>query len=882
MKSWPHFFTGTVLLFAINFLSAQPFGLSNRVGNTTLRMPPTPPSSIVVTTNAFPTLTITAPICFATPPGETNRLFVLERAGRVIVITNLALPTRTVFMDIASRVTGGCEEGLLGIAFHPGYATNRYFFLFYSLNTNTAAGSGVHQRLARFETSPANPNQGLVSSEVPLITQRDEACNHNGGDLHFGPDGYLYISVGDEGQQNDALRNSQRIDKDFFSGILRIDVDKLPGNLPPHSHAALMNMTNYFVPADNPWVGATQFNGVALPNSNAVRTEFWAVGLRNPWRFSFDEFTGTLYEGDVGGDVREEINVIVGGGNYGWNYREGTLVRSNNVPTGFSPRPPIVEYNHGTGTNQGNSVIGGVLYRGSRLAGLNGRYIFADYVSGRIWALTPDGTNVVPFDLLTTDPGIAAFGIDPSNGDVLLADIDESRIKRLVPAGGGSFPQTLVDTGAFTNLATLTPHAGIQSYDINLPFWSDGGQKSRWFYIPTNRMITFRATNNWTFPTGSVWIKHFELELTNGVASSRKRVETRFIVRDSGQGVYGVTYRWGDSVTNAMLVPDGGLDETFVLNDGGVLRTQVWHYPSRGECLVCHTASTLGGLALGFNTPQLNRDFDYGGVVDNQIRAMANAGYFNQAVSNLNSLRALAALTNESASVEQRVRSYLAANCAQCHQPAGPGQGFFDARIFTPLSTTRLINGALMNDGGDAANRVVVPGSISHSMLLTRISIRGSGQMPPLDSTVADAQAIALVSRWITNDLVRYQTFPDWQLANFGSTNAPEAMSGADPDGDGARNDSEYLMGTNPNQALDFWDLGIERSGATAELVYPVVPNRGVTLQWSDALTNPVPWRFFDVPQNRPFFSATAGVMRVVVPATNAPARFFRAEIYEP
>jgi len=171
--------------------SAQPFGLSNRVANTTLQMPASLPTLGVAVSNAFPGVTFTNPICIASAPGETNRLFILERAGRVTVITNLAAPTRHQFMDISSRVITGGEEGLLGIAFHPNYRDNRYFYLFYSLTTTTAAGSGRHQRVSRFEISPTNPNLGVVASEVPLITQRDDYSNHNGGDLHFGSDGYL-------------------------------------------------------------------------------------------------------------------------------------------------------------------------------------------------------------------------------------------------------------------------------------------------------------------------------------------------------------------------------------------------------------------------------------------------------------------------------------------------------------------------------------------------------------------------------------------------------------------------------------------------------------------------------------------------------------------
>ncbi|HZO84323.1 MAG TPA: PQQ-dependent sugar dehydrogenase, partial [Verrucomicrobiae bacterium] len=192
------------LILATVGSSAQPFGLSNRVVNTTLQMPVTLPTFGVAISNAFPGIVFTNPICIATAPGETNRLFILERAGRVTVITNLAVPTRHQFMDISSRVITGGEEGLLGIAFHPNYSDNRYFYLFYSLTTTTAAGTGRHQRISRFETSPTNPNTGVPASEVPLITQFDQESNHNGGDLHFGPDGYLYVSLGDEGAQNDS------------------------------------------------------------------------------------------------------------------------------------------------------------------------------------------------------------------------------------------------------------------------------------------------------------------------------------------------------------------------------------------------------------------------------------------------------------------------------------------------------------------------------------------------------------------------------------------------------------------------------------------------------------------------------------------------------
>src|SRR5581483_10311150 len=227
-----------------------------------------------------------------------------------------------------------------------------------------------------------------------------------------------------------------------------------------------------------------------------------------------------------------------------------------------------------------------------------------DYVSGNIWAipatqavaLTQTNGTISPPNLLfnTGASSVSAFGVDPRNGDVLYTSMSDNTLRRIIynsSTNGTPLPPTLYDAGAFTNLLTLQsaqdtlqPAPGILPYTINVPFWSDNAIKSRWFSVPNTALdITFNPTGNWSFPTGSVWIKHFELELTNGVPSSRKRLETRFIVKNS-TGVYGITYRWGNSTTDATLVGEGGLDESFVINDGGNLRTQVWHYPSRNEC----------------------------------------------------------------------------------------------------------------------------------------------------------------------------------------------------------------------------------------------------------------------------------------------------------
>lgn len=411
-----------------------------------------------ISTNAFPNLVFSNPVCITSPPGETNRLFIIEKHGRIIVITNLANPTRTIFMDISSRIHVGNssessdlngEEGLVGLAFHPGYLTNRYFYVFY---TRTNSSNGRDDTLSRFEISENDTNQGDPTSELRLFSQFDEANNHNAGDIHFGADGYLYVALGDEGGGNDQYANSQRIDKDFFSAIMRIDVDKKTGNLPPNPHASLLSQTNYFVPIDNSWVGATNFNGLTV-NSNQVRTEFWAVGMRNPWRWSFDPATGELYLGHVGQGAMEWIDIVTQGANCGWNYFEGDIAGpGGSPPANFSYTHPLTEYTHSNGRN---CIIGGTVYRGSRWPQISGTYFYADYSTGEIWALRHDGTNLLQNSVMIVDSGahISCFGVDPSNGDPLYAALrsgNNSLIKRIVATNSVPFINSVQLSG--TNL----------------------------------------------------------------------------------------------------------------------------------------------------------------------------------------------------------------------------------------------------------------------------------------------------------------------------------------------------------------------------------------------------------------------------------------------
>lgn len=744
------------LPFPVGSLSAQPLVRSNA---TTLALPPDLPPTQYGLERAYPTLTFTQPVALVSPPGDTRRLFVVEKQGRIWVIPDVTAssPTRQLFLDLTSRTTASTgnsdERGLLALAFHPQYATNGYFYVWYTTQATTAAGTGMHDRLARFSVSATDPNSGNPDSEFPLISQRDQANNHNGGELLFGPDGYLYLSLGDEGGGDDAYQNSQLITRDFFAGILRIDVDKKPGSLAPNAHASV-HAGSYTVPADNPFVGATTFNGAAINPAN-VRTEFWAVGLRNPWRMSFDPTTGALWCADVGQGAREEINIIRRGGNYGWNYREGFIAGPRgNPPTGITFDEPIWDYPR----SQGGSVTGGLVYRGSRVPSLYGRYLFADYSSGRIWALRPDGTRPVSADrvtLLTTHGGISTFGLDPATGDILIANLFDGAIRRIsgTPAPGSPpLPTTLSSTGAFSSTAMLTPATGVVPYSPIASFWSDHALKQRWFALKdASASFGFSATGNWSLPIGAVWIKHFDLERIRGDPTSARRVETRFLVK-TASSAYGITYRWNEAQSEATLVPEEGASQDFVVRENGVDRMQTWRFPSRAECMRCHT--NAGGLALSFNTRQLNHEQLFPGGNANILAALAQAGYFTANTAPTGDLQALPALVSPedvSKPIELRARSYLDANCSQCHQPGGPALGSWDARADTPLSSSGIINGPLANPGADPANRVLVPGDATHSALLLRMAATGSERMPPIGSNERHLAGEHLISDWIVS-----------------------------------------------------------------------------------------------------------------------------------
>jgi glucose/arabinose dehydrogenase len=333
----------------------------------------------IVLNNAFSSLNFSKPLDLQSPQDGTNRIFVAEKAGVIKSFDNSnSTEVISIFLDISNNIATANELGLLGFVFHPDFKTNGFLYVTYTPSENLAV-------VSRFKVSETDANMVDESSETILLEITQPDTNHNGGQLAFGPDGFLYIASGDGGGTGDPDGNAQNLET-LLGKILRIDVNNQDEGL------------NYAIPTDNPFVG----------NENA-RGEIYAYGLRNPWRFSFDNQTNTIWAADVGQDELEEIDLIVKGGNYGWNILEGSSCYQETECDATDLIAPLYEYGH---SNNDKSVTGGYVYRGNELPNLKGYYIYGDFISGRVWALDKAGNNKL---LLETGLNISSFGIDENN-----------------------------------------------------------------------------------------------------------------------------------------------------------------------------------------------------------------------------------------------------------------------------------------------------------------------------------------------------------------------------------------------------------------------------------------------------------------------------------
>ncbi len=435
------------------------------------------------------------------------------------------------------------------------------------------------------------------------------------------------------------------------------------------------------------------------------------------------------------------------GANYGWSAYEGSHEFYVDRLRGPSPlSKPIAEHPH----SEMRSLTGGVVYHGEKLPELRGAYIYGDWSTGKIFGLKHEKGRVTWHkELASTTLQITGFGLD-SHGELLIAD-HGSGYYRLEPTPKeehpAKFPTKLSETGLFASVKEHRVHPGVVPYTVNAALWSDGAEKERFMALPGATTIDFTPSRGWTFPEGTVMVKTFSLDLTDEPpgSSRRKRVETRLLTKQQGQW-YGYSYQWNAAQTDADLVVAPGIDRTYEVRDAkasGGQRKQTWHYPSRTECMVCH--SRAANFVLGPSLLQMNKD--------DQLNRLEERGLFHVKPSlptKPEEPRKLVDPYDRRLPLEARARSYLHANCAQCHVEAGGGNAQMELEIGTPRDKMRVVGVKPLHDTfGIKDARLIAPGDPEKSLLYLRMRRRGPGQMPPLATALVDEEAVSLIHDWI-------------------------------------------------------------------------------------------------------------------------------------
>jgi uncharacterized repeat protein (TIGR03806 family) len=705
---------------------AQP-GLDARPANTTCLAGDAPASGLsIAVERAFANLSFSQPVAMLQAPGDASRWFVVEQAGRVRVFANQAdTASMGTFIDIDSRVgPDGSETGLLGMAFHPGYPADPRVYLSYTTEPMGGMGAGIVSRISEFRTNDGGASLE-PASEVVLLTVEQPEENHNGGNIAFGPDGFLYIGFGDGGGGGDAhglFGNGQRLST-LLGKVLRIDIEgSTPGSGGPGGDVP------YRIPADNPYAGNSLCNedtGNAFSNC----PEIYAFGFRNPWRWSFDRSSGELWVGDVGQDSYEEIDRVVRGGNYGWRCREGA--HNYNLLCGFNGASldPIAE----VGRDLAQAITGGYVYRGAAIPALSGRYVFGDYVSGQLWSIPRSTTPTMTMGAgLSTGLNIASFAQDV-DGELYIVNYGGTLHRLVAGAGSGGPAAQLSATGCVNPADPHQPASGLIPYTVNSPFYSDGSSKQRWLALPDGQSINVAASNRLEFPTGSVLFKNFTLGAT--------LVETRLLMRHNDGQWAGYTYEWNAPGTDATRVIGGK-----TVSVAG----QSWEFPSEAQCMVCHNANA--GRTLGTEVAQLNGNFGYPtGRTANQLLTLNAIQTLTPVLGqDPAQLPSMPDPLGAGGTVSERARSYLHSNCSYCHQPGGPTPVNMDFRYGTTLLGTNACDVApSQGDLGIANARRIAPGDATRSVLIARVNTTGANAMPPLARHAVDTGGVQVLAEWI-------------------------------------------------------------------------------------------------------------------------------------
>ena len=753
----------------------QPLTTSKVVGSPE---PPLPYRPV----RAFPQLKLNFPIALDRVPGTDDLLVIAQGRsyGETTIFRVKDDPAATEAETLLETSGGGTAYG---ICFHPQFAKNGYLYVGWNGRLEKGEKAPKKTVVTRY-TWDHTERKIDPASELHIISW--ESDGHNGADADFGLDGMLYVTSGDGTSDSDTNMRGQDLTQ-LTAKVLRINVD--------HPDEG----KQYSVPKDNPFIG-----------QEGIVPETWAYGLRNPWRITVDPKTGHVWVGNNGQDLWEQIFFVRKGDNYGWSVYEGSHIFYAERKLGPHPHVlPAAEHHH----SEARSLTGGVVYHGARLPDLAGAYIYGDHSTGKVWAMKHDGKRPLWHKLLMdTTFNISGFGLD-SQGELLVADHrggGDGAFYYLEPTPPvtepNTFPRKLSESGLFAHVAMHEMQPGVIPYSVNSPLWSDGAHKERFLAIPhkedKNMRIEFGGNRGWNCPDETVLVKSFALETTVGDPASRRWIETRFLTKQAGEWV-GYTYLWNDEQTDAGLVAAEGADREYEIrvprsreHPDGLMR-QKWHYPSRTECMVCH--SRAANFVLGLTELQMNKDHDYGdGHVENQLAVLERLGMLkvNAAADTLKFLkddlkkqgldekdanRKFDELTKSrlqrtakgdssllggsperyqklpnpydaSQPLEARARSYLHANCSICHVEAGGGNAQMQLEYSTELAKMGVIDAPpLHHKFGIEDARIVAPGDPERSVLLHRLSHRGqgTGQMPQLATNLVDQQAVKLFEEWI-------------------------------------------------------------------------------------------------------------------------------------
>ena len=668
------------------------------------------------------------PVYIEPEPG-TDQLLVIELGGRIRRFKDDPEAENAEFLIDTGRET-------YGLTFHPNYEENGYLYV---VSNGPIGGKVTETRnyVSRFTVDRQPPYRCDPNSELIILEWLSN--NHNGGDLAFGPDGYLYIPAGDGAMDSDTnltgLPGSYDRDpkgqdlSNLPATIMRIDVDRPEADRP------------YSIPSDNPFI-----------HLEGARPEIWVYGIRNPWRITFDRETGHLWVGNVGQDRWEMIHLVRRGDNYGWSLYEGSHPFFLNRKQGPTPIvKPTVEHPH----SEARSITGGVVYYGSKFPELRGAYVYGDYATGKMWALKHDGEKLIWHrEIADTTLQIVSFGVDHDD-EILIVDLARGiyQLQRK-PEATEKFPIHLSKTGLFISVKNHQTDPGLIPYSVNAPLWSDGAHVERFIALPGESQIEIASNDGvgWSFPDGTALIQTFSLDLEAGNPESKHRIETRMLTRQQGEWV-GYSYIWNEEQTDAILVDPAGTDRVFTIQDASALegsREQSWHYPSREACMECH--SRAANYVLGLTTLQMNKVHDYGTVSDNQLRTLNHINVFKRLLSKPpEEYPKLADPYNRNEPLEARARSYLHTACANCHVHTGGGNARIVLDFTTDIDETYTIGFRPQHDTYGIPNAMLIaPGDPERSILYQRVARHDVGKMPPQTTSQKDQQAAQLLYDWIS------------------------------------------------------------------------------------------------------------------------------------